>query len=364
MLAQLDDQSPLAPQLVHLNEACVKLANANMRVSDIQYSLILLNTLPKSYKVVASTLLASGLATSLKYSEITARILNEEGRKSGPTASLNLASAPVKTSKKKNKDHSNLICHYCKFKGHIQLNCQKKKKDEAAEKKRKEEESKAESSKKAANLHVLIPTTASIEEVNESEMEFALYTVKCEHWMMDSGVTHPFKSDFADYAPCQGAVSLGDKSSVKQIGVGSVLFKTSQGTQLTWTSVLHIPELKTCFLSTRVLVQRGATVLFDQGPFKSLLMSNALHEGIWKTTYIGWMLPRPLSMHIHDMQMFLYTSSINAWDICPIWHSKCMVPLPLLVWTLTAQLQPFQTHAMVASRANQPVSPSLGLERK
>ena len=62
-------------------------------------------------------------------------------------------SAPVKTSKKKNKDHSNLICHYCKFKGHIQLNCQKKKKDEAAEKKRKEEESKVESSKKAANLH-------------------------------------------------------------------------------------------------------------------------------------------------------------------------------------------------------------------
>ena len=93
MLAQLDDQSPLAPQLVHLNEACVKLANANMGVSDIQDSLILLNALPKSYKVVASTLLASGLATSLKYSEITACILNEEGRKSGPTASLNLASA-------------------------------------------------------------------------------------------------------------------------------------------------------------------------------------------------------------------------------------------------------------------------------
>ena len=261
MLAQLDDQSPLAPQLAHLNEACVKLANANMGVSDIQYSLILLNTLPKSYKVVASTLLASGLATSLKYSEITAHILNEEGRKSGPTASLNLASAPVKTSKKKNKDHSNLICHYCKFKGHIQLNCQKKKKDEAVEKKRKEEESKAESSKKAANLHVLIPTTASIEEVNESEMEFALYTVECEHWMMDSGVTHPFKSDFADYAPCQGAVSLGDKSSVKQIGVGSVIFKTSQVTQLTWTSVLHIPELKTCFLSD-VCLCRGVQLCY------------------------------------------------------------------------------------------------------
>ena len=229
MQARLDDTSPLAPQLARLNEARVKLANANMGVSDIQYSLILLNALPKSYEVVASTLLASGPASSLKYSEITARILNEEGRKSGPSASLNSARAPVKTGKKKKKDHSNLTCHYCDRKGHIQPDCRKKKRDDA-EKKRREEERNAESSRTAVNSHVLIPTTASVEEVNESEIEFALYTAECECWMMDSGATHhmsPFKSDFADYAPCQGAVSLGDKSSVKQIGVGSVIFKTS-----------------------------------------------------------------------------------------------------------------------------------------
>ena len=299
-LARLDDQSPLAPQLARLNEARVKLANANMGVSDIQYSLILLNALPKSYEVVASTLLALGPATSLKYSKITARILNEEGRKSGPSASLNLASAPVKTGKKKNKDHSNLICHYCKNKGHIQPNCRKKKKDEA-EKKKREEDSNAESSKKAANSHVLIPTTASIEEVNESEMDFALYTAERERWMMDSGATHhmsPFKSDFTDYAPCQGAVSLGDKSSVKQIGVGSVIFKTSQGTQLTLTSVLHIPELKTRFLSTRALVQKGATVLFDHGSFKIAINERCIARGYLENN-LYWLDATQVTLNAH-----------------------------------------------------------------
>ncbi len=45
--AWLDEGSPLAPQLVKLNEACIKLSNASMGVSDIQYCLILLHTLPQ-----------------------------------------------------------------------------------------------------------------------------------------------------------------------------------------------------------------------------------------------------------------------------------------------------------------------------
>jgi hypothetical protein len=273
--AALDDSSPLAPQLAKLNEIRIKLSNANMGVSDIQYCLILLNTLPQSYEIVVSTLLASGPASALKYSEITARILNEEGRKSGPSTSLNSASAraPIKTgSKNKKKDHSNLMCHYCNKKGHIQPDCRKKKRDDA-DKKKKEEEGSADSSKKAANAHVLVPTTASIEEVNDNEqLAVGLYSVQSVRWMMDSGATHhmsPFKSDFADYSHCNGSVCLGDKSTVDQVGTGSVIFKTSQGTQLTLTNVLHIPQLKMHFLSTRTLVQKGATVTFAQGSFRS-----------------------------------------------------------------------------------------------
>ena len=162
MQARLDDGSPLAPQLAKLNEAHVRLSNSGMGVSDVQYCLILLNALPSSYEVVASTLLASGLVTSLKHSEITARVLNEEGRKLGPSSSLNTVHAGK-------QDHSQLTCHYCNKKGHIQRDCRKKKRDEVKKKEEEEEEeedttsdssSDTSDSQKVANVHVLVPSAA------------------------------------------------------------------------------------------------------------------------------------------------------------------------------------------------------------
>ena len=140
--ARLDDSQPMTSQLAKLNEARVNLSNASMGVTDTQYCLILLNALPSSYEVVATTILASGAPSSLSHSEIIARILNEEGRRSGPSAALYLARAPIKSDgKKKRKDHSNLTCHYCNIKGHIQPDCRKKKQDESAAADNTEEES-------------------------------------------------------------------------------------------------------------------------------------------------------------------------------------------------------------------------------
>ena len=312
--ARLDDGSPLGPQMAKLNETRVKLSNASMGISDVQYCLILLNALPSTYEVVASTLLASGPASSLKYSEITARILNEEGRKSGPNTSLNAAKAPIKSGKKKKKDHSNLTCHYCNKKGHIQPDCRKKKKDEA-DKSNKVEGSSADSGKKAANTHVLATSSASIEEANDSDIDVALYTAERERWMMDSGATHhmsPYKSDFADYAPCQGSVSLGDKSSVGQIGVGSISFKTSQGAQLTLTNVLHIPELKTRFMSTRALVQRGATVLFDRGSFQIAVNQRCIARGYLENN-LYWLDTSKSSLNAHTR---------HAATPLHVWHQR------------------------------------------
>ena len=132
--ARLDDSAPMAPQLAKLNETRVALFNASMGITDTQYCLILLNTLPASYEVLASTILAAGAPTTLKHTEITARILSEEARRCGPSgSSLNAAAkAPVKgKGKGKKRDHSGLTCHYCNKVGHIKPDCRKRKKDEA-----------------------------------------------------------------------------------------------------------------------------------------------------------------------------------------------------------------------------------------
>ena len=204
--AHLDDSAPMAPQLAKLNETRVALFNASMGITDTQYCLILLNTLPASYEVLASTILAAGAPTALKHTEITARILSEEACWSGSSgSSLNAAAkAPIKgKGKSKKRDHSGLTCHYCNKVGHIKPDCHKRKKDEAEEKKKEG----SASGSKAANSHVKVasPSTewgASIEEVDNDEVGIALYAAERARWMMDSGATHhitPHLSDFKDY---------------------------------------------------------------------------------------------------------------------------------------------------------------------
>jgi hypothetical protein len=298
--AKLDNSAPLAPQLAKLNETRVALSNTSMGVTDTQYSLILLNALPSSYEAVATILLASGPPTSLKASEITARLINEEGRRTGPSTSLNaMAKAPIKgTGKGKKKDHSNLTCHYCQKKGHIQPDCRKKKKDDAD--KKKKEESGSSSGNKAANSHILVPTSASIEEVNDN-VGVALYTAERVRWMMDSGATHhitPHWSDLKDYTPCKGSVCLEDKSTIDQVGVGSVVFTTSLGTPITLSNVLHIPQVKTRFMSTRALAQKGAEVSFTQSYFKIVVNQCRVAEGYLEDN-LYWLDASSISLNAH-----------------------------------------------------------------
>jgi hypothetical protein len=92
-------------------------------------------------------------------------------------------------------------------------------------------------------------------------------------WMIDSGATSthhitPHKSNFKDYTPCQGSICLGDKSTISQVGIGSVIFNMSLGIPITLNNVLHIPGVSIHFLSTHVLAQKGAEISFAKDSFK------------------------------------------------------------------------------------------------
>jgi len=301
---RLDDSAPMAPQLAKLNETRVTLHNASMGVTDVQYALLLLHALPPSYEVLVSTILASGAPSALIFAEITARILNEESRRTGSSgSSLNAArAAPIKSSGKK-RDHSGLTCHYCNKKGHIKPDCRKRKKDEAEAAKKA---STSGSSNKAANSHVqVVPSTASIKEVDDLvenfEVGVALYTAERMRWMMDSGATHhitPHRSDFKDYTPTKGSVRLGDKSTIDQIGVGSVTFTTSLGLPITLSNVLHLPQVKTRFMSTRALAQKGAEVSFDSGSFKITVKSKCVATGYLEDN-LYWLDASSIGLNTH-----------------------------------------------------------------
>jgi hypothetical protein len=89
----------------------------------------------------------------------------------------------------------------------------------------------------------------------------------------------PYKSDFKDYSPCQGSVRLGDKTTINQVGVGSVIFNMSLGIPITLSNVLHIPGVRTCFLSTHVLAQKGVEISFAKDSFKVVVNQHCFAKG-------------------------------------------------------------------------------------
>ena len=96
---------------------------------------------------------------------------------------------------------------------------------------------------------------------------------------MLSALRSLINTDFRDYTSCKGTVHLGDKSTIDQVGVGSVVFKTSLGTPIPLSNVLHIPSVKMCFMSTGALAQKGVEVSFTQDSFKIIVNQCHVAEG-------------------------------------------------------------------------------------
>jgi Pol polyprotein len=182
------------------------------------------------------------------------------------------------------------------------------KQDDSPNKKKEE----GSSSSKAANTHILVPTTASIEEVND-DLTAALYTADAKPcWMMDSGATHhitPCRSDFKDYSLVKGTICLGDKSTVNQIGVGSVIFKSPQGYKITLSNVLHVPAVKTCFMSTHALMQKGALVTFIKRVFQIVLKECCVAIGYLKDN-LYWLDAEGIFLNAHTGGA---TTSLHTW---------------------------------------------------
>jgi hypothetical protein len=254
----LDESAPMLPQLQKLNDARITLQNNDMKITDLQFTFILIKALPNSYSAVASTILATGAPKDLTPQTIQDRILNEEGCQSGASASLNKV-APIKRM----SDKAQVKCYYCQKLGHKCNECRKKKRD-TEQKEKKEKGSVAQTPGKAVNAHIgMVPTTATIEQVadDNDNLHVSLYTAVRSRWMVDSGATHhitPHRSDFATWAPARGSVSLGGHAEIAQIGTGTVQIRPSGGDwDVHLQDVMHVPDAEVRYFSVSALLSKG-----------------------------------------------------------------------------------------------------------
>jgi len=270
----LDESTPMLAQLQKLNDARLTLENNDMKISSLQYSFILIKALPDSYSAVASTILATGEPKDLSPQTIQDRILNEEGRRSGASASLNKI-APIKR-KGDQADKSKIKCYYCQKLGHKSNECRKKKKD-TEEKEKKDKGSGA----KSVNAHI---NTASIVEIEDNDdLPVSLYAAARSRWMVDSGATHhitPHRSDFIDWTPAKGAVSLGGHAMITQIGTGTVAIRPSGGDKIVHLrNVMHVPDAGARYFSVSALMQKGAQIIFKDKKFTISFRGQQIAEG-------------------------------------------------------------------------------------
>jgi len=275
----LDEASPMLPQLQKFNDARVTLENNDMKVSDLQYCFILIKALPDSYSAVASTILATGEPKDLTPQMIQDRILNEEGRRSGASASLNKI-APIKRKGDK-ADKSKIECFYCRKKGHKSNECRKKKKDAEEKEKENKQKGSGAQSNKSVNAHI---STATIEEIDDNEdLPVSLYAAARSRWMVDSGATHhitPHRSDFISYTPAKGAVSLGGHAEIAQIGTGTVAIRPSGSDKIIHLlNVMHVPDAGARYFSVSALIQKGGQIAFKDRKLTISIQDRQIAQG-------------------------------------------------------------------------------------
>jgi len=242
----------------------------------------LIKALPESYSAVASTILATSAPKDLTLQTIQDRILNEEGRRSSTSTSLNKL-APIK----KKSDKAQVKCYYCQKLRYKSNECRKKKRDtEQKEKKEKEKGSASQMPRKAVNAHIsVVPTTATIEQVadDNDDLHVFLYATAKSRWMVDSRATHhitPHRSNFATWALACGSVSLGGHTEIAQIGTRTVQIWPSGGDwDVHLQDVMHVPDAEACYFSVSALLKKGGKIIFKDNGFTIELCGQQLAKG-------------------------------------------------------------------------------------
>nr|CAD1844275.1 unnamed protein product [Ananas comosus var. bracteatus] len=159
------------------------------------------------------------------------------------------------TSRSKSK-HRNLICGYCKKKGHIKADCFKLKNKEQ----RKNNGDKNQSQK---NTNTEVEASVAARESDKNDIVFTVTdkTRRQDEWLMDSACsfhicTH--REWFSTYMPIEGGdVLMENHSKCTVIRIGTVRVRIFDGVVRTISEVQHVPDMRKNLISLGTLDTKG-----------------------------------------------------------------------------------------------------------
>ena len=214
--------------------------------------MLLLCSLPSLYKSFRETLIYG--RDKLSFEDVKGHLLSRDklDNEFDLNSKADRQASVLVASKKRDKR-----CRYCKKLGHVKADCYKLRNKRAAE---SNEEDVA-----GANL------------VDEGGDDFLLVSTSdnsklTSEWILDSGCSFhmcPNREWFSTYSSVEGGVvHMGNDSSSKIIGIGTVKIRIHDGTIRTLSDVRYVPDLRKNLISLSILDLKGCRINIESSDIK------------------------------------------------------------------------------------------------
>ena len=228
------------------------LKNVEVHIDNEDQAILLLCSLPSSYKSFRETLIYG--RDKLSFEDVKGHLLSRDklDNEFDLNSKADRQASVLVASKKRDKR-----CRYCKKLGHVKADCYKLRNKRAAE---SNEEDVA-----GANL------------VDEGGDDFLLVSTSdnsklTSEWILDSGCSFhmcPNREWFSTYSSVEGGVvHMGNDSSSKIIGIGTVKIRIHDGTIRTLSDVRYVPDLRKNLISLSILDLKGCRINIESSDIK------------------------------------------------------------------------------------------------
>ncbi|GJU60797.1 retrovirus-related pol polyprotein from transposon TNT 1-94 [Tanacetum coccineum] len=268
---KLEEGSNLHDHINSFNQLVCQLANVDDAIKDEEQALLMLSSLPKSYKPFVQTMLTG--RTTLTFEDVL-KALRDNERMTGNDSSsssdkLLLADDSGRgrnfqrgSSKGRSKsrmggdrDMSVVECYYCGDKGHMQVRCPQFREDLKSLR-----DSKGKKKVDGGEMNV-VDNGGDEFLMTETPMDGILREEKPK-WVLDNAASSHICNDRAMFETLNdkgqfGEIKVGSKQMMKIEGVGSVRFKLHDGSVKTALNVKYVPGAARNILSLGVLTSRG-----------------------------------------------------------------------------------------------------------
>ena len=283
---RMAEGTPVQKHLNDFNSILVDLESLDVKIDDEDKAILLVVSLPPSYKHFKEIMLYSNTDT-ISFEDVKANLLSKEkfdhdihadqgeglvvrGRTTEKKGNGNRK----KSRSKSRNPHANKTCHFCKKLGHIKANCWKLK-------------NKNDEKGNTATADCVVESESDGDVLLATSLATTSGKGVDDNWVLDSGCTFhmcPHKDWFVTYESVDsGVVLMGNDAECKVAGIGTVQIKTHDGTIRTLSKVRHIPDMTRCLISLGTLESNGCRIVMENGVLKvakgAMVMMKGLRQG-------------------------------------------------------------------------------------